>query len=85
MFLILNIIKIVIFFCWREIEIMKLVGVINWFICWFFVLEGVWLGLIGLIVLVVLIFIGYVNIYNLVNLKLVISLLLFLFLILFVY
>lgn len=64
MFLILNIIKIMIVVCCEEIEIMCLVGVINFFICWLFFIEGLFLGVFGFIVLIVVIIGVYSVLYN---------------------
>lgn len=55
MFLIFNIIKIIIFVRRKEIEIMKFVGVMNWFICWLFFFEGLLFGVFGLVILIVLV------------------------------
>lgn len=47
LFLIVNVFKMVMFLRRKEINIMKFVGVINWFICWLFIIEGVVIGIVG--------------------------------------
>lgn len=58
-FLILNIICMLIMLCCIDIEIMRLVGVKNFYIWGLFFFEGVWVGILGVIVLLLIFYFGY--------------------------
>lgn len=47
LFIIVNTIRLTVYARRREINIMKYVGATDWFICWPFILEGVFIGLVG--------------------------------------
>ena len=70
-FLISNTIRITIISRSREIQIMRLVGAKNSYICGPFLFEGAWIGLLGSVLPVVLVYFGYNMAYQTMNKNLV--------------
>lgn len=58
-FFISNIIKLMIYLRCKEIGIMKFVGVIDWFIRWLFIIEGLIIGLFGVVCFNILVYYFY--------------------------
>ena len=61
-FLVGNTIRLSIYARRREVEVMQLVGAINWFMRWPFVIEGLVVGLFGALIAVGILFLGKVTI-----------------------
>ena len=57
-----NTIRLSIYACWREVEVMRLVGATNWFIRWPFVIEGLIVGMLGAASAVAILWLGKVTV-----------------------
>lgn len=59
LYIVTNTIQLTVYARRTEIEIMKLVGATDWFVCWPFLLEGIYLGLFGAVISAILLVQGY--------------------------